>query len=120
LFALIALILAAMGTYGVMSFVVAQRTREIGVCSALGATPARVVSLVVAQGMKLAVVGVLAGLAAALALTRLLATLLYDIETDVGTLAGISALLLLSMLAATLMPAAGAVRIPIARALRTE
>src|SRR5260221_4845964 len=77
LFAALALLLAAVGIYGVVSYAVAQRTRELGVRMALGASRSRVVALVVRQGAVLAGIRVLAGLARALALTRVLATLLY-------------------------------------------
>jgi putative ABC transport system permease protein len=90
-FALIALTPAAIGIYGVMAYAVAQRTREIGIRIALGAQDIDVVKLVVRSGMSLALVGVAIGLAGALALTRLLASLVFEIAaTDVTTFALVS------------------------------
>ena len=94
IFAALALALATMGTYGVISFAVAQRTREIGVRIALGATAGDVIRLVVGQGIALAAVGGAFGLAAAFGLTRLLRSLLYGVEpTDPLTLGGIVVML---------------------------
>ena len=118
-FAAIALILAALGTYGVVSFGVTQRTREIGVRVALGATSRDVVGLVVRQGMLLAVVGGAFGLLGAFATTRLLRTQLYDVRpNDPLTLVSIVALLLLAVLLASWIPARRAAGVPAVEALR--
>jgi predicted permease len=119
LFAALALCLAMMGTYGVISFAVAQRTREMGVRIALGATAGEVTRLVVGQGMTLAAAGAVLGLAGALVVTRLLQSLLYDVApSDPVTLAGIVVVLVLSVLAASWLPARRAARIPVVQALR--
>jgi ABC-type antimicrobial peptide transport system permease subunit len=118
-FAALALVLAAIGTYGVISFGVAQRTREIGVRVALGATSRDVVRLIVGQGVTLACVGTICGLAAAFAVTRVLRSLLFGVEpTDPATLFGIVALLMLAVLAASWIPAKRAAEVPAVQALR--
>jgi putative ABC transport system permease protein len=118
-FAALALVLAAIGTYGVISFGVAQRTKEIGVRVALGATSRDVVRLIVGQGLTLACVGTICGLAAAFAGTRVLRSLLYGVEpTDPATLFGIVAMLMLAVLAASWIPAKRAADVPAVQALR--
>src|SRR6476646_7511795 len=106
LFGLLALALATMGTYGVISFGVAQRTREIGIRVALGASRHELVRMIVRHGLLLACVGGLVGLVAALAATRVLRSLLYDVvPTDPFTFMAIVAVLVVAVLAASWIPA---------------
>jgi predicted permease len=121
LFVALAIVLAAVGLYGVMSYLVAQRTHEIGVRMALGAAPLEVLGLVVGRGMLLASTGALVGVAGALALTRLLRNQLYGVQpTDVLTLTSVTGLLLLVALMACLVPARRATRVDPLIALRSE
>jgi predicted permease len=118
-FAAVALALAALGTYGVISFGVSQRTREIGVRVALGATRGDVLRLIVGQGIGLAVVGGALGLAGALAATRVLRSLLYDVApSDPVTLVAIMALLVVAVVLASWLPARRAAGVHPAEALR--
>jgi predicted permease len=120
-FASIALVLAAIGIYGVMAFLVNQGTRELGIRIALGASHRNILSLVVRQGMVLAVSGVIAGLAAAFLLTRLMRSLLFGVEvTDPITFVGISLLLVMITLLACYIPAQRAARIDPLISLRCE
>ena len=106
LFAITALLLTAVGLYGVVAYATSQRTREIGIRIALGAGGGNVLALVVRQGMLPAVIGLAIGLAGALTLTRLLANQLYEVKaTDPLTFLGVTAVLLLVALAACFLPA---------------
>ncbi len=121
LFSIISLVLASLGLYGTMAYIVARRTQEIGVRIALGAEPSGVRAMVVREGLTLAGAGVAIGLAAALAGARLVASMLYGIKsTDVATYAGSAALLFATMLAASYIPAWRASRVDPLTALRCE
>jgi len=120
-FAVSAVILALIGIYGVMSYAVTQRTQEIGLRMALGAHRTEIVGMVVRQGMLVAVTGIVAGAAAALALTRLMATLLFDVKpNDPMTFAAVAAVLTLTALGACWIPAFKAARVDPVVALRYE
>jgi putative ABC transport system permease protein len=121
LFASVALILATIGTYGVISFAVAQRKREMGVRLALGATSRDLIRLVVGQGLALGAVGLVCGIAVALVVTRVLRSMLYDVApTDPATYAGIVGVLAVAIILASLIPARRAAGVPAMTVLRSD
>jgi len=121
LFAATALVLSSVGIYGVLSFIVAQRTRDIGIRIALGATRAQVLSHVLAYGARLTAIGLFLGLAGALAGTRVLSSLLYGVRaTDAITFAAVSLILATVALIANYLPARRAMRVNPIVALRHE
>jgi putative ABC transport system permease protein len=117
----VALALGSVGIYGVMAHLVAQREREIGVRMALGAVPGQIVGLVVSQSAGLVGLGIVAGMLGALAVTRLLAGLLFQVRpTDPLTFVGTTLVLVLAAAGATLVPALRAIRTDPAHALRSD
>jgi putative ABC transport system permease protein len=118
-FAAVAVLLALIGIYGVISYSVVQRTYELGIRRALGAQPADILRLILGQGLGLAAAGITAGIGGALALTRVMQSLLFHVNaTDPATFAGIALLFLLVALAASYIPARRATRIDPMAALR--
>ncbi|HEU4993777.1 MAG TPA: ABC transporter permease [Gemmatimonadaceae bacterium] len=121
MFGLVALVLASVGVYGVISYGVSQRTQEIGVRVALGAQPADVIRLVVGHGARLALIGIGIGLAGALGLTRVVQSLLFDVSsTDALSFAGVTVFLGAVALFASYVPARRATRVDPLTALRAE
>lgn len=121
IFSALALAIAAVGIYGVMAYSVAQRTREIGICMALGAARDRVQAMVVMQAMRLSVLGLGVGLAAAYALTRFMAGMLFGVRPDdPPTFVTVTVVLAASSLIAAWLPAARATRIDPMTALRQD
>jgi ABC-type antimicrobial peptide transport system permease subunit len=121
IFAGIAIALASIGLYGVMSYSVSQRTREMGIRMALGAQRRDVLQLVIRRGMLLTMVGIGLGLAGSFGLTRLISSLLFGVSaTDIGTFGAVSSLLFVIALLACWLPARRASRVDPIVALRTE
>ena len=120
-FALVALLLAAIGIYGVMAYNVGRRTREFGIRMSLGASPGDVLAMVARGGARLVAAGIAAGLAGSFALTGLLDSMLYGVKaTDLATFAGVTGLLSVVALAAAFVPARRATRVDPVLAMREE
>jgi putative ABC transport system permease protein len=114
-------VLAVIGIYGVMAYSVSQRTRELGIRMALGASRSEVLRMIVGQGLRLTLLGVVLGLAASFAASRLIASLLIDVSpTDVLTFVVVPVVLTLAALGASYIPALRATRIDPLVALRYE
>ena len=120
-FAGLALALSAIGIYGVLSYVVSRRTREIGIRVAIGAGRAQVLRLVLGSGVGLSLVGIVIGLAVAASLSRLMTTLLHDVQPgDPATFAAVAVILTAVAIAASLVPAWRATRVDPVRAQKAE
>jgi putative ABC transport system permease protein len=120
-FAMLALILAIVGLYGLISYSVSQRTREVGIRVALGAQPRDVIRLIVGEGARLTLIGIGAGVLAALGLTRLMESLLFGVSAvDPATFTAVTVLLAGVAIAACYVPARRAVRTSPSNALRCE
>ena len=121
IFGVVALFLATIGLYGVLSFQVNQRTREVGLRVALGATPARVLRLVMQQGMKQLAVGMAIGVVMAFGLARMLSSLLFEVgAADPTVFVGIVAVLAVTGMVASFLPALRATRVDPTVAMRAE
>jgi putative ABC transport system permease protein len=119
--AILSLLLASIGIYGVMAQLVVQRTLEIGIRMALGARSSDLVRMVLGEGLRLALVGIAAGVAGALALTRIIASLLYGVKpTDIAAFSAAAVVLLVAIVLAALIPARAAARVDPMVALRQE
>ena len=117
----VSLLLSAVGIYGVMAYLVKQRTAEIGLRMAIGATAVHVLRLVVGRAMWLVAVGTVVGLVAAFVLTRFLGAMLFDVgTTDLATYGSVTAVLVLVAFAASLLPAKQATKVDPLTTLRVE
>jgi ABC-type antimicrobial peptide transport system permease subunit len=120
-FAIFALALAAVGIFGVLAYLVSQNARDIGLRMALGAQPSHIISLVVRQGMTLAGIGIMVGIGGALALTRVMSSLLFHVgATDLVTFSSVVVILAATSLTATVVPARRAIRVDPIVILREE
>ncbi len=121
IFAAVALMLATIGTYGVLSYLVTERQREIGIRVALGASAAGIVRLVVSQGLSIAIFGIAVGVLGALGLSRLTSSLLFGVSpTDPFTYVAVGTVILAVALLACLVPAQRAMRVDPLVAIRNE